>query len=272
MNRTKGFTLVELLVVISIIAILMSILMPALQRARELTKRVVCANNIRQNVIGSRIYATDNNNTLYPVDDLITMSSFIIYRSPTGVAHEVDLPGAMQSYLGDSFEVWACKSTPAAPLGPIYKKIIAHVKYGKSLPVGWNGLNIYTTYFYFPGSIHPKFRQQEDIYSITPIKITKAAGDHPMITDYGAEMNVVAGGGYRFLHGRGFTAKYPKDSQYASFGYKASLKEIDFAGTNIGYYDGSAVFVKFSDLERVGWAGAGSVGYGFVLSTMPSSE
>jgi prepilin-type N-terminal cleavage/methylation domain-containing protein len=47
-KRKAGFTLIELLVVISIIALLMAILMPALSRAKELAKRVVCANNLKQ--------------------------------------------------------------------------------------------------------------------------------------------------------------------------------------------------------------------------------
>jgi prepilin-type N-terminal cleavage/methylation domain-containing protein len=44
----KGFTLIELLVVISIIAILMAIMIPALRKARESAKTVVCASNLRQ--------------------------------------------------------------------------------------------------------------------------------------------------------------------------------------------------------------------------------
>lgn len=60
----KGFTLVELLVVISIIALLLSVLMPSLQRAREQGKAVVCRNNVRQLVIANTGYAAENNSCL----------------------------------------------------------------------------------------------------------------------------------------------------------------------------------------------------------------
>ena len=60
MKRTKGFTLIELLVVIAIIAILLAILMPALNRVREQGKRISCMSNLKQLMLGWEMYAEEN--------------------------------------------------------------------------------------------------------------------------------------------------------------------------------------------------------------------
>ena len=85
----RGFTLVELLVVIGIIALLVSILLPSLNRARRSAMTVQCASNMRQLAQAMLMYVQDNKGVLPPAT--VSQSTAAPMMYPNGFAWGTEL-------------------------------------------------------------------------------------------------------------------------------------------------------------------------------------
>ncbi|OHB57616.1 MAG: hypothetical protein A2Y12_17895 [Planctomycetes bacterium GWF2_42_9] len=117
----KAFTLVELLVVISIIALLLAILMPSLNKARENAKRAVCSSNQRQLGIGLTMYEQECK--AYPMSRDITDTFW--YRKIN------------KSYLKQE-RVYFCPSDRYAGIDPVTRKKMHLEKLNYNVSYGVN--------------------------------------------------------------------------------------------------------------------------------------
>lgn len=112
-RKLKAFTLVELLVVIGIIALLISILLPALGRAREAANTVKCLSNLRQVGMASMLFANEHKGWMQPVTSDTTNTgspNYIAIRSRDAYRQKwsyrpdnnllMDVYSALLPYLG----------------------------------------------------------------------------------------------------------------------------------------------------------------------------
>ncbi len=99
-SKHRGFTLIELLVVIAIIAVLMAIMMPAIQRVRKQAKNTVCQVHLRGLGLGLTLYLDDNDGCFYMPKDGIWGANQIIWHNDDGTIIDKDDP---RSYWGVAY-------------------------------------------------------------------------------------------------------------------------------------------------------------------------
>ena len=228
-GRSAGFTLVELLVVISIIAVLIAILLPALRRAKEAARRSICASNERQICMAEITHAVDysgafvRNRVRYP-------GQVLDIYPPAGV--NTDIRPQLEEYT-QSPEVWYCPSHPrrAADEGGWLNP-----KFFPSVPLTYVAIN-YNLFvgfdaFHYPGAPvnYPSPAFPNPHTAVFHEDELELPSQTPMLADYAEKENPHPPGvwGHLSCH---MGAVFPE-------------------GVNTGYHDGHVRFRGFDNLDQ----------------------
>jgi prepilin-type N-terminal cleavage/methylation domain-containing protein/prepilin-type processing-associated H-X9-DG protein len=110
--QRNGFTLIELLVVIVVIAILASLLLPALASAKERAKSLRCLSNIRQLSLAAHLYVDDNEGALPWSERFWTApsNSGFNFTDPASPTFYTNFYAQLREYVGKDDGFWYCPS------------------------------------------------------------------------------------------------------------------------------------------------------------------
>ncbi len=154
MKHKNAFTLVELLVVIGIIAVLLGILLPTINRARAAANRVACRSNMKQLGAAFTMYLNDSRGKLPRINTLPS--------DPPPADNPPTAPELFGPYLGNNAQVWRCPNDVirkiVAPVPTYFEFETSSYQYNPMLSAGYAGKKLQDT---------PQYQQNQSLALVT---------------------------------------------------------------------------------------------------------
>lgn len=258
----SGFTLVELLVVIGIIAVLVSLLLPSLNKARESAKRVSCAAQLRQVCSSLMLYANANRGWFPNVGSNAFNSEWRNADGSAYTAATANFPyqanrGALEvlSRYGAIRNVWYCPSTPEINSDTTYNRYLTAPS-GVSF-IGYNVFAGRTALSFIKDSTKPRngAASTYDGFEEVPngmLTFAVRQGQRPhykvLATDYvrAASTGLATPGSFQTNLGDTYAAANHLFGSETMANFMSKGK----GGANVGYTDGHVDWVSQNDMGQ----------------------